>query len=134
VNPDRRCPCHSRKKYKRCCAPFHKGRAAPSPQLLMRSRFAAYALGLVDYVIDTTDPSGPQWVADREAWRQSIERFSANTTFQGLRIEGHTEDTVAFHATLEQMGQDASFRENSRFVQQDGRWLYHGAVTLSPAR
>ena len=100
----------------------------------MRSRFAAYALGLVDYVIDTTDPSGPQWVKDRDGWRESIERFSANTTFQGLRIEGHTEDTVAFHATLLQMGQDASFRENSRFVQQDGRWLYHGAVSLSAAR
>jgi SEC-C motif domain protein len=97
----------------------------------MRSRFAAYAIGLTDYIIDTTDPEGPQWVPDRAAWSTQIAAFSAGTRFAGLRIQDSTEDTVRFHATLEQGGQDASFSENSRFVQRDGRWLYHGAVELT---
>ena len=25
------CPCHSQRKYKRCCGPFHEGEAPPTP-------------------------------------------------------------------------------------------------------
>lgn len=96
----------------------------------MRSRFSAYATGLVDYIIDTTDPDGPQWVQDRAAWAVQISAFSTATRFAGLRIEHADEDTVRFHATLEQGGKDASFSEHSQFVHRDGRWLYHGAVEL----
>jgi SEC-C motif domain protein len=95
----------------------------------MRSRYAAYALGLVDYVIDTTDPDGPRWEPDAAAWRASTEAFCRGTRFEGLRILGAGDDGdrgwVHFRAILSRGRQDVSFEERSTFVRRDGRWLYH---------
>ena len=129
-----RCACQSRKKAHRCCGPWLNGRAAPTPTALMRSRFAAYALGHTDYIMATTAPSGPQFQADTPAWVADIERFSRRTRFQGLTILDASaadgpEATVTFRATLEQNGADASFTERSTFVRgSDGRWRYHSGM------
>ena len=126
-----RCRCHSGKQEKRCCGPLHEGKAAPTAEALMRSRYAAYARGLVDYIIATTAP-GPQVQADPEAWRRSIAQFCRQTRFEGLRIvehvHGEEEAFVTFEATLTQAGRDASFSERSRFVRVEGRWAYHSGV------
>lgn len=90
----------------------------------MRSRYSAYALGLVDYVLATTHPDGPPTSAE------SVARFCRDTAFEGLTVEHHSEDgdhgEVRFHAQLTQHGQDASFSEHSVFERVDGRWLYKG--------
>ncbi len=95
----------------------------------MRSRFAAYSGGLVDYIIATTDPEGPQWNVEREAWVSGIEMFCRDTRFEGLTIleapppvGDHA--TVTFRAVLSRDGQDASFVEKSSFRRFDGRWYY----------
>ncbi|MCW2817566.1 MAG: sec-C motif containing protein, partial [Marmoricola sp.] len=44
------CPCGSA-AYDTCCGPLHRGeRQAGTPEELMRSRFAAYAVGDTAYV------------------------------------------------------------------------------------
>lgn len=132
-----RCPCRSRRQLKRCCGPWLAGRPAPSPAALMRSRFAAYALGRADHIVATTDPEGPMWQADEAGWHEQIAHFSETTRFLGLALletpepEGD-EGSVTFRATLEQGGQDNSFTERSRFRRVDGRWLYHSGERLSP--
>lgn len=95
----------------------------------MRSRFAAYAVGDVDYIIATTDPEGPQYRDDREAWAADIRRFSTTTRFEGLELRavGPVADDrgeVTFFAKLSREGQDVSFAERSFFVRRAGRWLY----------
>ena len=51
----RPCPCHSKLTYDTCCEPFHTGKkVAETPERLMRSRYCAYALAKVDYLIATT--------------------------------------------------------------------------------
>lgn len=95
----------------------------------MRSRYAAYARGLVDYIIATTDPAGPQWDPDTEGWRARILAFCQDTRFEGLRIldappPGTDEGFVTFEATLIQDGRNASFTERSRFVRVEGTWRY----------
>lgn len=126
--PNDACPCHSGEKYKRCCGPFHGGAPAPGPEALMRSRYAAYALGLVDYVLDTTAPDGPQAKPDRATWAAEVGEFARTTKFVGLEVQGSGErdDTgwVRFRAVLTRGGRDASFAEKSAFVKKDGRWLY----------
>ncbi|MDX1560486.1 MAG: YchJ family metal-binding protein, partial [Marinobacter sp.] len=47
------CPCGSGKPYLECCRPFHQGDPAPSPEALMRSRYAAFVLNLPDYLQTT---------------------------------------------------------------------------------
>src|SRR5947208_1479091 len=63
--PNEPCPCHSKKKYKKCCGPAHGGTPAPTPEALMRSRYSAYVLGLAEYVLDTTSKDSPHARTDR---------------------------------------------------------------------
>ncbi|HAW61148.1 MAG TPA: hypothetical protein DCX26_02290, partial [Pseudomonas sp.] len=51
---DLNCPCGSGDALAECCGRYHAGVAAPSAELLMRSRYSAYVLGLVDYLQATT--------------------------------------------------------------------------------
>lgn len=51
------CPCGSNKPFDYCCRPIVEGqKAAPTAEALMRSRYTAFALGAIDYLIDTTAP------------------------------------------------------------------------------
>ncbi|MFM0874673.1 YchJ family metal-binding protein, partial [Klebsiella pneumoniae] len=48
------CPCGSGDPLDDCCGRYHQGHPAPTAEALMRSRYSAYGLGLVDYLRDTT--------------------------------------------------------------------------------
>jgi SEC-C motif-containing protein len=98
----------------------------------MRSRYAAYAAGLVDYILATTDPAGPMWQADEAAWRAQIADFSRRCTFLGVDIteasSSGDDGQVTFHAKLRAGDDDVSFTETSRFRRVGERWFYVGAV------
>lgn len=123
-----RCPCASKALYHKCCKPFHDGTPAADALHLMRSRFAAYALGLADYIIDTTHSDHPEFSKERAKWKESIETFSRATNFDHLTIEefidGDETATVTFTAHLRQGGSDATFGEKSFFVKENNRWFY----------
>lgn len=118
------CPCHSGKKYKQCCQPYHKG-VLPSDALkLMRSRYSAFALAAAEYIMATTHPDNPDYTEDKESWRQSILSFSNGTRFLGLKIheciDGSEEAFVTFEALLD----SGILKEKSRFLKENGKWLY----------
>lgn len=124
-----RCRCHSRKQEHRCCGPLHNGQRASTPLALMRSRYAAYAKGLVEYIIETTDPQGPHWQTDVQTWSAEIRRFCSDTRFEGLTILSssppeHDSATVSFHVQLSRGSQDVSFSEKSTFRLVEGNWKY----------
>ena len=118
------CPCHSKQPYASCCRPYHKGKAAPTPLALMRSRYCAYALGLSDYTQETTHLQSPHYKQDKSQWRQDILAFCKGTQFVGLEILEAEGDKVTFRAELRRGGEDASFTERSAFKKEGGRWLY----------
>lgn len=96
----------------------------------MRSRFAAYALGKVGYLIRTTHPHSPHAQPNQKVWRQELHAFCRQTDFLGLQILQAKEPQgefgwVTFRALLMQMGRDVSFTEKSKFERVNGRWLYH---------
>jgi SEC-C motif domain protein len=98
----------------------------------MRSRFCAYALGLVDYVLDSTHPSGSIWRPDRAAWADDIAAFCQGTEFVRLAVvktgEHEGDPTVTFEAQLRQHGRLTPFVERSRFRELQGRLMYLEAV------
>lgn len=134
------CPCGgmpSGASYAACCARYHTGAQhlqAPTPEALMRSRYSAYALGLVDYIRDT-------W---HESTRpETLSRFDAADKWLGLEIKdaprasgddgfvepdykGLNEGFVEFVARSKPKGGGAAIRlhERSRFVREGGRWFY----------
>ena len=126
------CPCGSGRKLKGCCGRWHAGAPAPTAEALMRSRYAAYAIGDVGYVRRTwagRPPDEAAWRADVRAWCEAVE-------FVGLRVIEAAEDgdaaRVVFHAELRSGGRDVSFGEASRFVRVDGRWLYVDGEPVVP--
>jgi SEC-C motif-containing protein len=120
-----KCPCHSEKDYKDCCGPYHKNESpAETPLKLMRSRYSAYALGLTDYIIETTHPESPLRSQGLKKWKASIEEFSQTTKFLDLLILSSDDTHVTFHAILSINGKDASYTEKSLFEKSNNKWYY----------
>jgi SEC-C motif-containing protein len=94
----------------------------------MRSRYAAYALNLGRYIIDTTDSTHPDHSRPAREWITDIRSFSDKTLFKDLEILekdlGKDIATVTFRAHLLQDGKDVSFTERSRFRKAGKRWVY----------
>ena len=128
ISSNSKCLCNSDKKYKKCCKPFHDGVLPTLAVELMRSRFCAFALNKPDYIIKTTHETNSDFTSDLKSWTEDIETFCANTNFTGLdileEINGVDESFVSFKATLLQSGQDASFKEKSRFLKIKNKWFY----------
>jgi len=128
ITPASVCPCGSGMIYKACCAPYHKGTPAPTPEKLMRARYSAYAAGDARFIIRTTHPDSPYYRDDQKVWHRELKDYIANTQFLALSVtDRETKGSVGwvtFRATLMQNGRDASFTERSRFEQHDGRWHY----------
>ena len=109
------CPCGAGAPYDACCGRLHRGAArAETAEELMRSRYAAYALGETDYVFRTWHPrTRPDDLSPDPA-----------LTWTGLTIEDAGADWVEFTASYERGGVAGKLRERSRFEQRAGRWVY----------
>jgi len=117
------CPCGSTLPYPACCGRWHAGPhhlQAPTGEALMRSRYSAYALGRVDYLLDTwhprTRPVEPPVLDPAVRWL-------------GLEVRHHVvhdadHASVEFVARSKLGGRASRLHETSRFVRENGRWLY----------
>ncbi len=127
-----KCPCGSNKEYLLCCAPYHQGEKAPTAEALLRARFSAYALNLPRFIIATTHPDNPAYQKNMQQWEQHISQFSTTHHFEKVEIlditPGEEETTIRFIAHLKRGHYRASFMETSRFVKQNGHWLYRSGV------
>jgi len=130
LSPNAKCPCGSKLKYKKCCFVFHDGDEAEDALKLMVTRYSAYAAGDASYIMRTTHSSNVDFKEDRKAWAKEIKRFCDSTEFLGLEvldfIEGKDEAFVEFKAKLS----DGVLHEKSRFLRENGRWLYHSGEFL----
>lgn len=117
------CPCGSSIALDDCCGKWHQGQPAPSAERLMRSRYSAYTLGLIDYLVATTLPA-QQSALDRANMRA----WSLGSTWLGLEVEDSelidTHAFVTFTARWHDGDGEHSHRERSAFVQQAGRWYF----------
>jgi SEC-C motif-containing protein len=115
------CPCDSGQPYATCCGPWHAGLPAavhaPTPEALMRSRYSAYVLGLIDYLLATWHPSSSPGELELPPvkWLGLEVRHAAQTGDAGV---------VEFVARCREAGRAQRLHETSRFVRQDGRWYY----------
>ncbi len=114
------CPCGSLKSYERCCQRYHEGEIAADAEELMRSRYTAYVLKLEDYLLATWHPRTRPEALDLKA---SPRRWTA------LKVLRHDvlakdEAAVEFIARCKAGGRVHEMHEASRFVRENGRWLY----------
>ena len=116
ISPNDGCPCHSGKKYKKCCRPVHGGQPVDDPRLVMRARYSAYAIQNMDFIMQTMHPESIHLTQkSQEKWIAEINFFATQTDFVDLDVldlEMSLEDLgtawVTFHATLMQGEDDIS--------------------------
>lgn len=121
------CPCGSGHNFQQCCQRALLGQTpAATAEALMRSRYTAFALGAVDYLIDTLAPE-KRLPGEAELLAEQIQL----TQWLGLKIlatrDGGPLDTqgeVKFEARFEAGKERGLLRENSRFRRDNGHWLY----------
>ncbi len=129
-----RCPCGSGRPFRFCCEPAIEGqKPAATAEALMRSRYTAFAMGFVDYLLDTTaaekiSPDDAAIIAEQVKYTNwlGLEIIRTNKGRQGDRV-----GTVEFRATFEADNQRGVLHETSNFRQENGCWLYvDGAVEV----
>ena len=116
------CPCESGLVYAECCRALHSGTVFAETALpLMRSRYSAFALGNVDYLVNS-------WHPDTRPAHLTIDE---NQRWVGLKIKSvshggtdETEGSVEFVARYKVQGKAHRLQENSSFCRLEGRWYY----------
>ncbi|MDD2926806.1 YchJ family metal-binding protein [Rhodoferax sp.] len=119
--PHADCPCGSGLTYGDCCGRWHVGWAegvyAPTPEALMRSRYSAYVLGLIDYLLATWHPSTSPGELELSPvkWLGLEVRHAQATGDAGV---------VEFVARYRDNGRGVRLHEVSRFVREASGWQY----------
>ena len=120
-----RCPCMRGDTYDDCCGALLNGtKSAATAEQLMRSRYTAFAVGDRDYLLRTwehnTRPRSLDLDPDQQWFRLDILGATGGGLFD-------TEGTVEFRAHFRyssRSGRRDVLHQNSRFVRQDGAWVY----------
>ncbi len=121
------CVCGLGPSTEECCGRYINGEEwAPTPEALMRSRYAAYTLEEIDYVVATHDPATRDEV-DPDGARA----WSREADWEGLTVHEVTcgaddeEGTVEFTARYTMEGREVRHRERATFLKLKGKWFYH---------
>lgn len=118
------CPCLSGNSYSNCCELYHKRiLTADTPEKLMKSRYAGFVKGQVEYLISTSHPSTR---SPDDA--QVLQNNMSETEWLGLHMMAASPtdkamawvEFVAFYKT-DKPGQ---LHERSNFVKEGDAWFY----------
>lgn len=120
------CFCGSKKSYNTCCKVVHQNiLSANTPLDLMRSRYAAYVLGDINYLMESHHSSTRPLQEKDEIleWTKSIQ-------WNGLEVIKTEEELelnvgyVTFIAHYTENGIKNKIQEKSRFVKENNHWVY----------
>ena len=111
-----------------CCQPIHQlPSRAQHPEQLMRARYSAHVLGLVDFVVATYHPS-----CEAEQYREAIAE-SVHSEWLGLKVSSSEiadsgEGFVEFKAYYQDGNEEFCLQERSRFLREpigkETQWFY----------
>ncbi len=124
-----KCPCGSGTLFKECCQGIVAGeQKAETAEQLMRSRYTAYVLKNVDYLVETTLPDSrtPDLAKSIRKWMKQVEwlkllviaREAGSATDSSGRVE-----FIAEHIADTGPGRH---HECSVFEKKGGNWFYVG--------
>jgi len=125
------CACGSGKQYKNCCFIAHQNiKKVETAQQLMRSRYVAFTKAMGNYLMQshhsTTRPLSEK--NDIVNWAKSVkwDRLEILNTTKGQIND--TDGTVEFKAYFYEKSKLQFIHENSKFVKENGVWVYLGFV------
>jgi SEC-C motif-containing protein len=127
-----KCPCGSKKSYKKCCGPVISGsKNAETAEALMKARYTAYVNTEIDFLYNTISNS-----QKKDFKRQDAIDWSQNSKWEGLEIletkDGGPDDekgTVEFIASFKQNDDDIRHHEIATFEKIGGNWTFMNGKT-----
>ncbi len=130
------CPCGSTQPYSRCCELLIRGgKAAQTPEELMRARYSAYAKTEVDFIVATTHPDKREGLLT-----EGIRRWSERSTWQGLEIiatdiaADDQSGSVEFIAHYTEKDTRKKHHECAQFDRVEGIWYFSDGVPVTPTQ
>ena len=125
------CPCGSNRDYSECCEPVIAGnKNAATAEALMRSRYTAYVVHDIDYIVSSCDNRSENSGEDPIDYRLTRD-WSEKSKWLGLKILAvskggpqDTEGTVEFEAVYERDGLRDIHHEKARFKKKGEKWIY----------
>ncbi len=104
----------------------------------MRSRYAAFALGLGEFLLDTLASDHTDRALPRSEHVQSLSRARQTQRFLDLCVLHTSQDgdrgEVLFYARIFERGVDRSFAELSSFRREGTAWRYVSGVLVPAER
>ena len=119
------CPCQSQLSYTECCQALHYGMSALDALALMRSRYVAYVMHNIAYIVTTTVPA--QQILLNTA---ALQTWAKQTQWHGLEIVQYQPQMSKHHAQVEFKahfiadGVKHIHHECSTFVKINGQWYF----------
>ncbi len=138
------CPCGSELALNQCCQPLIQGKKkAVTAEDLLRARYTAFALGEVDFILNTHHSK-----TRHEVKREEIEQWSKSSHWLGLKIvqkeaggEKDEQGTIVFCATYQETPvteetPNKEHWEQSLFEKEKGEWRFLDAkgIQVGPYR
>lgn len=117
------CPCGGGRDYGDCCGPLHRSEAhAQTAEQLMRSRYAAFAVGDREYLLRT-------WHGGTRPADLSLDPRHRWTGLEVLAVRdggpGDREGVVTYRARSRAPdGRVGALVERARFTRRGRRWVY----------
>jgi SEC-C motif-containing protein len=115
------CYCNSNRIFSECCEPYILGtKKTPTAETLMQSRYSAYCVQNVDYLLATTHISNRKFHDKQEMFV-----FASENEWVKLEIVNTTETTVEFKAFyIDNKLKSQMHHEISTFKKEEGTWFY----------
>ncbi|MDC1106183.1 YchJ family metal-binding protein [Prolixibacteraceae bacterium] len=116
------CVCGKVEDYNSCCGRFiSRKEKATTPEELMRSRFTAFSLGEVEYIIDTERLAKPNTSAGLKSWCDTVTYTKLDVlSSKELRDKGE----VHFKAYYKEGFEQTILEERSQFIKENDKWVY----------
>lgn len=121
------CYCGSLKASGNCCLPIIEGeRLATTSEELMRSRYTAYVIANIDYLIKSHHPKTRPIKEKKDIlrWTKSLQWISLEIIKTKAGLSNDIEGWVEFKAIFIENGSPQAIHENSYFVKENGKWFY----------
>jgi SEC-C motif-containing protein len=121
------CPCGSGQTFDICCEPFLLEKTFPkTASQLMRSRYCAYAMSVIDYLYKTSGPG-----VRKEFDAENSRKWAESAKWNGMEIvmteggeETDTTGTVEFIARYAVKENEFKHHEVAQFEKLDGKWRF----------
>lgn len=126
---NKQCPCGRANTYQLCCKQKHLDISkAITSEDLMRSRYVAFTKGMGDYLMishhSTTRPLSQKMEIVR--WANSVKWTHLEILNKTKGEKDDNEGTVEFKAHFKEKGKKTFIHENSKFIRENGVWMYLG--------